>query len=81
MTWCLALRQGQSIADLTPFVTGSLEQVIRLAADCFGLLTASQHIDGRWYGGEWHAGYNGDPLPYAIVLLGMLPADRRGGRS
>ncbi len=78
MTWCLALRQGQSIADLTPFVTGTLEQVIRIASDCYGVLTAKQHIDGRWYGAEWHAGYNGDPLPYAIVLLAMLPADKRG---
>lgn len=81
MTWCLALRQGQSIAELTPFVIGTLEQIIRLSDDCYGLLTAKQHVDGRWYDGKWHEGYNGDPLPYAIVLLGMLPADRRGGRA
>ena len=80
MTWCLALRQGQSIGDLTPFVLGTLEQIIRLSDDCYGLLTAAQHPDGRIYGGEWREGYNGDPLPYAIVLLAMLPADRRRGR-
>ena len=80
MTWCLALRQGQSIGDLTPFVLGTLEQIIRLSDDCFSLLTAKQHPDGRWYGGDWHEGYSGDPLPYAVLPLECLPADKRGGR-
>jgi hypothetical protein len=78
MLWCLALRQGYAIGDCTPIAVGSLERVMRAADERYHVLDAQEHPDGRLYGGRWRRGEDGRPLPYVIVPLAMLPADRRG---
>jgi hypothetical protein len=80
MRFALCLRQGHSIDELTAVAVGSLERVIR-HAEGKHFLTAQEHPDGRLYGAKWERNYDGRPVPYAIVPLGCLPADRRGGRS
>lgn len=80
MRFALCLRQGHSIGDCTAISVGSLERVIR-AAEGKHFLAAHEHPDGKLYGAKWERNYDGRPVPYAILPLGCLPADRRGGRS
>lgn len=81
MRWALALRQGHSIGDCTAIAVGSLERVIEAAQTRYHVFAAERHPDGKLYGGKWERDYDGRPVPYAILPLGCLPADRRGGRA
>ena len=79
MRFALCLRQGYSIGDLTAIESGSLQGMIQEAEDRH-LLTTQGHPDGKLYGAKWERNYDGRPVPYAILPLGCLPADKRGGR-
>ncbi len=81
MRWALALRQGHSIGECTAIAVGSLEKVIRAADEMYHVLAAAEHPDHKLYGAKWARDYDGRPVNYAILPLGCLPADRRGGRS
>lgn len=81
MRFALCLRQGHSIGECTAIAVGGLEKVIRAADDRYHVLAAEEHPDGKACGGKWARDYDGRPVAYAIVPLGCLPADRRGGRA